>query len=333
VVDPFLQFLERLPDVFLEQCDRDGFLAGKVLVQRTNRHTRPFRNPVRGGASVSVGFKNLSSSVKDQRDCLDRPPLDRQFSRFKSIFHPFLDRFLNASSHNLNNCSESWPGQGTAPVQRIRRRNETRIMKMTNEGNLRIYRVWAPVYDRLFDSLFMAGRKRAIQLLAPNADESLCIVGVGTGADFGLLPAGVRVTGIDLSPRMIEVARRKAAGRPDVCLVIGDAQSLTFADRSFDLALLNLILSVVPDPAAAMKEALRVVRPGGRLVVFDKFLPDGHQAGPCRRFANLFSTAFGTDINRRFGEIVQGLDCVVKADEPGMFGGMYRVILLEKVES
>ncbi|HUU01064.1 MAG TPA: hypothetical protein VM425_06490 [Myxococcota bacterium] len=67
------------------------------------------------------------------------------------------------------------------------------------------------------------------------------------------------------------------------------------------------ILSVVPDPALCLNEALRVLRTNGRIVVFDKFLPDNSTPSLGRRLANIFSTIFGTNINRRLGDIVSGL--------------------------
>jgi ubiquinone/menaquinone biosynthesis C-methylase UbiE len=114
----------------------------------------------------------------------------------------------------------------------------------------------------------------------------------------------------------------------DIELRAGDAQALPLDDGSFDLVVLNLILSVVPDPALCLGEALRVLEANGRIVVFDKFLPDNSAPSLVRRLANVFSTIFGTNINRRLGDIVSGFPCAVARDEPSILGGMYRVALL-----
>lgn len=115
-------------------------------------------------------------------------------------------------------------------------------------------------------------------------------------------------------------------------LRIGDAQALPIADGTFDAAVLNLILSVVPDPARCLSESLRIVRPGGRDVVFDKFLHDGERPSFWRRLLNGFSTLFGTDINRRLEDMLSGQPCTLVSDEPSLLSGMYRVVLLRRDE-
>jgi ubiquinone/menaquinone biosynthesis C-methylase UbiE len=157
------------------------------------------------------------------------------------------------------------------------------------------------------------------------------IVGVGTGADLLLLPAGVDATGIDLSPEMLAKARRKLdQGAASIKLIEGDAQSLLVGPASFDAVILNLILSVIPDGNACLQYALQALKLGGRAVIFDKFLPEGTHPSFGRRCLNVFSTLLGTDINRRLSEIMKGCPCKVVQDEPSILGGMYRVILLKK---
>ena len=204
-------------------------------------------------------------------------------------------------------------------------------MKMTNRWNQIIYRLWAPIYDTTVNRFFMTGRKRAMELLALKPGEKVLLVGIGTGADLPLLPAGVDATGIDLSPDMLAKARLKLDRCPaSVKLIQGDAQTLLVDEASFDAVILNLILSVIPDGNACLRSALRALKPNGRVVIFDKFLPEGKSISLPRRFINLFSTLLGTDINRRFSEISAGADCILTHDEPSLMRGMYRVKLIEK---
>jgi ubiquinone/menaquinone biosynthesis C-methylase UbiE len=204
-------------------------------------------------------------------------------------------------------------------------------MKMTNRWNLFIYRLWAPVYDPTVNRIFMPGRRRAVQLLELKRGERVLILGVGTGADLPLLPAGVEAIGIDLSPEMLAKARLKLDRCPaSVKLIEGDAQALLVEPASYDAVILNLILSVIPDGNACLRSALRALKPGGRVVIFDKFLPEGGTASIGRRVMNFFSTLFGTDINRRMRDLMKDCPCVVTHDEPSIGGGLYRVILLEK---
>ena len=196
-------------------------------------------------------------------------------------------------------------------------------MKMSNRWNRFIYRRWAPVYDAMLNRFFMPGRKRALEVLALKPGERVLIVGVGTGADLPLLPEGVQAAGIDLSPDMLAKARLKLpVSRAAVKLIQGDAQSLLVDEASFDAAILNLILSVVPDGSACLQSSLRALKPGGRAVVFDKFQPDNVKPSLPRRVMNFFSSLLGTDITRRLSELRRDCPCTLTHDEPSLLGGL-----------
>jgi len=201
-------------------------------------------------------------------------------------------------------------------------------MKLTNRSNRFIYRMWSPIYDGLFDHFFYPqARPQALQMLDLQPGERVLLVGIGTGADLPCLAAGVQAVGIDLSPDMLA---RAAAKLPrigcDVILVQGDAQALPLAAAQFDAALLNLVLSVVPDGAACVRETLRALRPNGRAVIFDKFLPDDAELRLGRRLLNMVTILIGTDITRRFGDMVRDSRCAILRDEPSLLRGAYRVI-------
>jgi ubiquinone/menaquinone biosynthesis C-methylase UbiE len=95
-------------------------------------------------------------------------------------------------------------------------------------------------------------------------------VAVGTGLNLAHYPPGLRITGIDLSPQMLSVARQRAMELGvDVVLREGDAQALPFGDESFDTVVCTLSLCGIPDDRAAIAEMWRVLRPGGRLLLLD----------------------------------------------------------------
>jgi len=201
--------------------------------------------------------------------------------------------------------------------------------KMNNGWNRIIYRLWAPVYDSTVGHFFAPGRRRAMQILDLQPGERLLLVGVGTGPDLPLLPEDVEAVGIDLSAAMLRraCARLPLPGR-NVTLIQGDAQQLLVDESSFDAVLFNLILSVIPDGAACLRENLRALKPGGRAVIFDKFLPDESRLSLGRRLLNLGSTIFGTDITRRFNDLAKGCLIDLLSNEPSLLRGAYRVILL-----
>jgi ubiquinone/menaquinone biosynthesis C-methylase UbiE len=95
-------------------------------------------------------------------------------------------------------------------------------------------------------------------------------VAVGTGLNLPCYPAEVPLTGLDLSEGMLAIARARARelGRP-VTLCRGSAHDLPFAEASFDTVVCTFGLCAIPDPVAAVGEMVRVLRPGGRLVLVD----------------------------------------------------------------
>jgi phosphatidylethanolamine/phosphatidyl-N-methylethanolamine N-methyltransferase len=200
-------------------------------------------------------------------------------------------------------------------------------MNLTAWNRVR-YTLWAPLYDSV--ARFGRQRHRSIALLRLQPGERVLLVGAGTGADLPLIPEGVSVLATDLTPAML--ARTEPRIRPGIELRVMDGQALDLPDESFDAVILHLIVAVIPDPVACLREAARVLKPGGRIAVFDKFLPDGARPSPARRIANAVSRTLFTDINRRMGDILSrsGAPLRVEHDEPALMGGMFRVMVLRK---
>ncbi|MSQ90588.1 MAG: bifunctional demethylmenaquinone methyltransferase/2-methoxy-6-polyprenyl-1,4-benzoquinol methylase UbiE [Phycisphaerales bacterium] len=118
-------------------------------------------------------------------------------------------------------------------------------------------------------------RRRAVEAAAPVATDDVLDVACGTGdLAEAFARAGARsVTGLDYTPAMLEVARAKAArsgGAPGrIQYIQGDAQALPHADRSFDIVSIGFGIRNVADPALALREFRRMLRPGGRLVILE----------------------------------------------------------------
>lgn len=97
-------------------------------------------------------------------------------------------------------------------------------------------------------------------------------VGFGTGLSLPHYPASVEVVGVDLSLPMLRHASGAAGGR--AALVQADAERLPFADKSFDSVVFNLCLCTIPDPAAAIRDAVRVARPGAPMAFLEHVRSD-----------------------------------------------------------
>jgi ubiquinone/menaquinone biosynthesis C-methylase UbiE len=152
--------------------------------------------------------------------------------------------------------------------------------QVSDRRTQRLRRYWdrhARKYDKQMAfwerRLFGDGR----QWVCAQASGEVLEVAIGTGRNLPYYPPGIRLTGIEFSPQMLQLARRQAEqlGR-DVDVRLGDAQALDFPDASFDTVVCTLSLCAIHDERRAIAEMWRVLRPGGRLLLLD------HVAGASR---------------------------------------------------
>lgn len=191
---------------------------------------------------------------------------------------------------------------------------------------IRRWDFYAPHYDRFI--AFEAHRKRSLELARLVPGERVLVCGCGTGQDLSLLPGGLEVIAVDVSRGMLEKALDRRCASP-VRLLRMDAQRLAFPDASFDCVVLHLIVAIVPDPLACLREATRVLKPGGRIAVFDKYHDGVGRPRLIRRALNPLMRLLVTDLNVPLPRLARAAGLRIVHEEPAMLRGMFRVARLE----
>lgn len=144
------------------------------------------------------------------------------------------------------------------------------------EATRRRYDRIAPIYDALESGIELRARHRRRELWhLVGKDEKVLELGVGTGKSFPFYPPGTEVTAIDISEKMLARARRRAERLgTNVTLQVADAQSLPFADASFDAVVTTFVFCSVPDALQGLREAKRVLKRGGKLLMIEHVLSE-----------------------------------------------------------
>ncbi len=136
-------------------------------------------------------------------------------------------------------------------------------------GVAKAYGRWAPVYDLVFGKVFDHGRQSTIAE-ADRIGGRILDVGVGTGLSLSDYSRTTKLYGVDISEPMLRKAqsRVRALGLSNVeTLAVMDAKNLAFADSSFDAVVAQYVITAVPDPEATLDEFVRVLKPGGEIIL------------------------------------------------------------------
>jgi len=171
------------------------------------------------------------------------------------------------------------------------------------------YRRYAGVYDAVFGPVLQPGRKAVVEALGCRPGDRVLEVGVGTGLSLPLYPAGVKLTGIDVSREMLDKARRRVAkrGLGDVeALIEMDAERMDFPDASFDKVVAMYVVSVVERPARLLEELHRVCRPHGEIFLVNHVRSDNPIIGALEKGLARFSDKLGFRPDFELRELLDG---------------------------
>ena len=171
------------------------------------------------------------------------------------------------------------------------------------------YRRYAGVYDAVFGPVLQPGRRAVVEALGCRPGDRVLEVGVGTGLSLPLYPAGVKLTGIDVSREMLDKARRRVAtrGLGDVeALIEMDAERMDFPDASFDKVVAMYVVSVVERPARLLEELHRVCRPHGEIFLVNHVRSDNPVIGALEKALARFSDKLGFRPDFELRELLDG---------------------------
>lgn len=195
------------------------------------------------------------------------------------------------------------------------------------------YTLLSPIYDLVVAGATHKLRKTSLEKISLHNSESVLISGIGSGLDIPLLKIGPDYYGIDLTSAMLRRAIHKKRSQ-NLCIHIqqGNVMQLPYRDNCFNVIIMHLILAVAPDPVMTLQEAQRTLKPGGTILILDKFLQPG-QPAPIRKFLNPIVKRFATGLDIVFEDIISKCSQLQLIENSAADStGWFRHIVLHKTQ-
>ena len=177
------------------------------------------------------------------------------------------------------------------------------MVKIGSDYIKRLYSFYSPFYDLIFGKVMENGRKKAIGMLDVKKNQKILEIGVGTGLTLDLYPPHCKITGIDISEKMIEQAKKRISKLKEnnrkITFKVMDALNLEFEDETFDAVIASYVITTVNDPLKACQEMKRVCKKGGQIIVVNHSKSDNGFLGKVEEFISPFcwKVGFATNVN------------------------------------
>lgn len=146
-------------------------------------------------------------------------------------------------------------------------------MDQLEKNSIKEFSKWADNYDNPFTSItFRQTNAKIVKLVDPKQNSSLLDIGCGSGILIKYLlntNRRMKLYGLDITPKMVKVAKRKFINDPSVKITLGSAIHIPYKDGSFDYVTCASSFHHHPDPLKSIKEMVRVLKPGGKLLILD----------------------------------------------------------------
>lgn len=146
--------------------------------------------------------------------------------------------------------------------------------KLTLKSIAKVYNSWASIYDYSFGIISEQGRRELAKEVTKLNPENILEVGVGTGLLLPKYPHSCKITGIDISKDMLNIARKRVVSlenHANIELSHSNAEHLKYPDNSFDCVVVAYVLSVTPHPSQLISEIRRVCKTGGTILIVNHF--------------------------------------------------------------
>ena len=204
---------------------------------------------------------------------------------------------------------------------------------MKNEYDTNLTRQRYQRISKFYDIMEILSEKRYIpwrqMLWSQVKGDKVLEVGVGTGKNIPYYPKNIQITGIDLTPGMLQKAKKKISNLDqDIELKLGDVQTLDFPDNSFDNVVATFVFCSVPDPVLGLNEVARVLKPGGQVFLLEHVRSGNPFLGKLMDLLNpIVVRVTGANINRQTLENVQKANLNFVSNKALGMGDIFQFIL------